>query len=130
MLRKCSLEIGKLSISRESSVLEKEFRGASEESTLDNATNECNMYVVSGKGRDSEINMYPSHLDSAQEIPEEEEVGRNDVTNVPTEEQAVLSKERKTKAMSYKRQQQGEIMNDHILQSMPHRETAVRSKSG
>jgi hypothetical protein len=81
----------KQGISRESRVLEKEFRGVSEESTLDNASNECNMYVVSGKGTDSEINMHPCHSDSAQEIPEEEEVRRNDVTKVPTEEQTVLS---------------------------------------
>ena len=73
--------------------------------------------------------MHLSHSDSAQEIPEEEEVGRNYVRNVPTEEQAVSSKKRKTEVMSYKREQQGEIINDHILQNMPHRETAVQSKS-
>jgi hypothetical protein len=39
------------------------------------------MYVVPGKGTDSEISMHPSHSDSAQEIPVEEEEGRNYVRN-------------------------------------------------
>jgi hypothetical protein len=63
----------KLGISRESCVLEKEFRGASEKSTLYNASNECNLCVVSGKGTGSETNVHPYHSDSAQEIPEAEE---------------------------------------------------------
>jgi len=68
----------KLGVTKESSVLQKEgnlpeFRGASEESALDNASNECNLYVVSGKGKDSEIDMHLCHSNSAQEIPEEEE---------------------------------------------------------
>ena len=75
---------GKLGVSKESSVLQKEgnlpeFRAALEESALDNASNECNLYVVSGNGKDSEINMDLCHSNSAQEIPEE--VGRNDVRN-------------------------------------------------
>jgi len=65
----------KLGISRESNMSEKEFRGASEESTLDNACmqcNDCNLYVVSGKGADNEINMHLCHSDSAEGIPEVE----------------------------------------------------------
>jgi len=122
-------------ISKESSVLEKggnllEFRGASEESALDSASNECNLYVVSGKGTDSEVNMHLCHSNSAQEIPEEEEeIGRNNVRNVPTEEEAVLSKERKAKIMSYQREQQTAFINDHVLENMPHKEIAVQSKS-
>ena len=124
----------KLGISKESSVLEKggnllECRGASEESALDNASNECNLYVVSGKGTLSEINMHLCHSNSAQEISEEEEIGRNDVRSVPTEEQAVSSKERKTNVMSYQREQQAEFVNYHILENMPHKEIAVQSKS-
>jgi hypothetical protein len=122
----------KLGMYKEPSVLEKggnllEFRGASEEPALDSSSNECNLYVVSGKGTDSEINMHPCHSNSAQEIPEE--VGRNDVRNVPTVEQAVFSKERKTKVVSYQREQQAEFINDHILENMPHKEIAVQSKS-
>ena len=103
----------KQGISKESSVLEKggnllEFRGASEESALDNASNECNLYVASGKGTDSEINMHLCHSNSAQ---------------------TVLSKERKTKVMSYQREQQAEFINDHILENMPHKEIALQSKS-
>jgi hypothetical protein len=124
----------KLDISKESSVLEKggnllEFRGASEASALDSASNECNLYVASGKRTDSEINIHPCCSNSAQEVPEEEEVGRNYVRNVPTEEQAVLSKERKTKVMSYQREQQAAFINYNILENMPHKETAVQSKS-
>ena len=123
---------GKLGVSKESSVLQKEgnlpeFRGALEESALDNASNECNFYVVSGNGKDSEINMDLCHSNSAQEIPEE--VGRNDVRNVPTEEQTVLSKERKIKVMSYQREQQAEFINDHGFENMPCKEMAVQSKS-
>jgi len=123
----------KLGVSKESSVLQKEgnlpeFRGALEESALDNASNGCNLYVVSGKGKDNEINMHPCHSNSAQEIPEEEG-GGNYVRNVPTEEQAVLSKERKTKVMSCQREQQAEFINDHSLENMPHKETTVQSKS-
>jgi len=77
--------VKKLGISRESNVLEKEFRGASEESTLDNASNYCNLYVVAGKGAYIEINMHLCHSDSAQGIPEVEEVGRNYVRNVSIE---------------------------------------------
>jgi hypothetical protein len=122
-----------LGISKESSVLEKggnllEFRGALEESALDNAGNECNVYVASGKRTDSEINIHPCYSNSAQEVPEEE-VGRNYVRNVPAEEQAVLSKERKAKVMSYQREQQAAFINDHILENMPHKEIAVQSKS-
>jgi hypothetical protein len=122
----------KLGISKESSVLEKEgnlleFRGASEESALDNVSSECNLCVVSGKGKDSEINMHLCHSNSAQEVLEEE-VGRNDVRNVPTEEQAVLSKERKTKVISCQREQQAEFINVHSLKNMPQKEIAVQSK--
>jgi hypothetical protein len=49
------------------------------------------LYVVSGKGTDSEINMHLSCSDSAQEIPEEEEEKRNYVRNVPTEDQTALN---------------------------------------
>ena len=119
----------KLGMSKESSVLEKEgnlleFKGTSAESALDNANNECNLDVVSGTGTDSEINMHLPYSNS-----EQEDVGRNDVRNVPTEEQAVLSKGRKTKVMSYKGEKQGEVINDHIIENMPDKEIAVQSKS-
>jgi len=42
------------------------------------------LYVVSGKGADTVINMHLCHSDSAQGIPEVE-VGRNYVRNVSTE---------------------------------------------
>jgi hypothetical protein len=86
------------------------------------------LYVVSGKGTESEINRHLCHSNSVQEIPEEE-VERNDVRNVPTEEQAVLSKGRKTKVVSYKREERRGIINDHILENMPHKDIAVQSKA-
>jgi hypothetical protein len=121
-------------ISKESSVLEKrenllECRGASKESTLDSTSIEHNLHVVSGKRTESEINTHLCHSNSAQEIPEEEEVERNDVRNVPPEEQTVLSKGRKTKVVSYKREKRREIINDHVLENMPHKDIAVQSQS-
>jgi hypothetical protein len=124
----------KQGISKESSVLEKEgnlleFRDASEKSALDNTSSECNLDIVSGEGTDGEINMHLCHSNSAQQISEEEEVRRNDVRNVPTEELVVLSKESKTEVMSYKGEKQGEIINDHILENIPDKGSAVQSKS-
>lgn len=122
----------KQGISKESSVLDiegnlLEFRSASEKSTLDNASNGCNMDIVSGEGTGGEINVHLCHSNSAKEVSEEE-IGRSDVRNVPTKELVVLSKESKKEVVSYKTGKQ-EIINDHVLENVQGKGSAVQSKS-
>ena len=123
----------KQSISEESRVAEKEgklleYNCVPEKSTLDNTSSERNLDIVSGKGTDSERNTHLRHSDSDQEMSEEEAVGRNYVQNIPTEAQAVLSKDSKTKVVSYTRGKQGEIIDDHMDEDMPYKRGAAHSK--